>query len=1187
MKRVQEKVKDIVEVCSFEALRDFSADPAQTLANYHFTDATSELMAKWLNSIARVSSQGGAAHALAGYRGVGKSHFLAALGALAAHPELRSRVTESHVAAGAQRLMRRHYPVVRVKRGIGDSLLDELRDAVSADLVIETDNVGDSTGEILKSASDKAGDLPLILIVDTALERGSRVSRDDGPTLAEIAETAKQLDVFLGVALDDDIAGADGPNSAITRTFLIDYLDQEHLYKVVNSFVFPKNDQHHGTLSEIYQFFKDVLPDFRWSEQKFNSLYPLHPVILEVAPFVRLFVHDFALLSFASEAGERILGRPANSLIALDEVFDSAEKGLRKIEDLNEAFEAYDKLNTDVVGKIPVMQRLQAKLVLKALLLLSLDGRGATGGDICASMLIFDESEPSKAIRSVEEIIRTFAAELPDDICTYNEDGHEVRYGFRVASKDDLNRAIAEEVAVADQSVIPAILRRLMQDRFRDCLLSKNESEQYCEWTDSHIIWRGVTRRGRVHWRTGASQKLTSAPTGTGSSIDWQVVIDIADEGDFETPDVNSVPMTLWKPDKLKKEELDTILKFHVLSTSSTLRAAFGDQLRASLHSHTIAVEKILNRMMIEDGMLVIDGFDFNFTEDARSSPTLSSIFSIMLEPLFEMRYPSHPRFAGTLGMTEVGRLVSDFYSGVRQDLSDVQRIAKDFAVPMGLAKLDDGALVPESGEPLATLPFCKTILSLVEETDKGTVSLGTIYESLKQPPLGLVREAQHIVLTALVADRRIEFVTSKGDRINRRSLDLRIIWDDIVGVARPVEFSYSIKKLVRWAVLLTGDSTITSIDGRKERETVAASLRSWLEEWDEAKLVSQFNALPDECLNTRIWQHFTRVSKYFGSVADNIRSAIGTSISLEECLNRIADTFSASEQELEKCRESLAVIENFIKGYTSNEQIRVYLALTEVTRDRSIESLRSRLKWALRTSSTEPTEASNREVGYVWERFHREFSSHYSFEHDAAMKSHDIQERLNDFLQSESWWEFQNFVRMPRFEPSDAEHVVVLLRTIREVGCKFDLRMSLQTVPFCKCSFGLYRSGSPEQALDLLIRATQAANDRFKALVTDDGNVGAALIQCAGNIGVPEYSRAARRLGEGIRGGVFPGKMSATEMTMLNEVCSQIPALGPALDKNFFDAVDNLSETVSNESNGGTPPGDSVIAGSGSDQIA
>jgi energy-coupling factor transporter ATP-binding protein EcfA2 len=48
-------------------------------------------MAKCLDKIAAVQNGRGTAAALAGYRGVGKSHFLATLGAIVSHPELRSR----------------------------------------------------------------------------------------------------------------------------------------------------------------------------------------------------------------------------------------------------------------------------------------------------------------------------------------------------------------------------------------------------------------------------------------------------------------------------------------------------------------------------------------------------------------------------------------------------------------------------------------------------------------------------------------------------------------------------------------------------------------------------------------------------------------------------------------------------------------------------------------------------------------------------------------------------------------------------------------------------------------------------------------------------------------------------------------------------------------------------------------
>ncbi|HMS43200.1 MAG TPA: hypothetical protein PKE69_23425, partial [Pyrinomonadaceae bacterium] len=321
MKRIQEKVKDIVEVRPFTNLVDYFSDAAQTLSAYHFTDATADMMAKWLNKAADVQTQNGAAIALAGYRGVGKSHFLATFGAILANPELRSRINDQHVSSSAQGLKRRRYPVANVRRGTFPTIIEEFKSGLSKVLETEIAILPDSVPQLLRMAAEKAGDLPFILIVDTAFERSSRVSRDDGAFLGEIALLAQELNIFVGIALDDDISGADGVNAAITQNYAIDFLDQEHLYKIVDAHVFPKNRQHQALIHDIYTFFREMMPSFRWSEQRFTSLYPLHPVILENAPFVRLYVPDFALLGFASEAGGKILGRPANSLIALDEVF--------------------------------------------------------------------------------------------------------------------------------------------------------------------------------------------------------------------------------------------------------------------------------------------------------------------------------------------------------------------------------------------------------------------------------------------------------------------------------------------------------------------------------------------------------------------------------------------------------------------------------------------------------------------------------------------------------------------------------------------------------------------------------------------------------------------------------------------------------------------------------------------------
>src|SRR4028118_1326652 len=109
MKRVLEKIKDLVDARPYDVVKNYQADAEQTVAAYRFTDATAELLASWFDEIGRLAHGGstGAAFALAGNRGAGKSHLLAVLAAVTENPDLRARLADSHVAASAQSLPRR------------------------------------------------------------------------------------------------------------------------------------------------------------------------------------------------------------------------------------------------------------------------------------------------------------------------------------------------------------------------------------------------------------------------------------------------------------------------------------------------------------------------------------------------------------------------------------------------------------------------------------------------------------------------------------------------------------------------------------------------------------------------------------------------------------------------------------------------------------------------------------------------------------------------------------------------------------------------------------------------------------------------------------------------------------------------------------------------------------------------
>jgi hypothetical protein len=1148
MKRIQEKVKDLVEVRPYRGLHDFLSDSSETLSAYHFTDQTAEMMAKWLDKVADVQPLSGAAKALAGYRGVGKSHFLATLGAIVSHPELRTRVTDSLVAASAQRLKRRRHPVAYVRRGTHATLLEELKDALALAIEVEPVNLGGSLEDLLKTASDKAADLPFVIIIDTAHDRANRVSRDDGVMLGELAEQAKSLNLFVAVALDDDIAGADGVNAAIARNYAIDYLDQEHLYRIVDTHIFPKHRQTQRLVHDIYTYFRGLLPSFRWSEQRFVALYPLHPLILEIAPFVRLYSPDFALLGFASEAGAKILGRPANSLVGLDEVFDRTEPALRKADDLREAFLTYDRLSSEVIAHVPVMQRLQAKLVLKALMLLSLDGDGTTASEISAAMLIYDENAPQNSIKQVEDLLETFVSIFPEAVNRREENGRELRYSLKVSSKDSLNIALSEASLGISADVVPKILRRFAAERFPEWVLpAENETTNS---TDCQVVWRGGNRRVRLIWNAGDGAPQNSENAGF---IDWQIIVNQPQNaGAAAVSAANGKTTIVWQPAPLEREEEEAILRYSILLSDESLRESFGEQVRAAGHTHSRAVEKIWNRVFLENGKLLIDGFRHDFSEKARASHSLGEMLSETLTPLFETRYPAHPIFADVLGMNEVSKLVSDLFSGARQTLPEIQQLAASFASPLGLVALRGKNLVLDTEENLLQQPFVREVLELLSASGGDTVSLADISRRLKSAPFGLVAEAQYLVLAALVAQRRIEFVTSEGDRINRRSLDLKIDWDDIVGIARPVTAQHSSAELTNWARTLTAVDTFKTIDDPEDREKARKALENWLFDWNSASVLERFEQMPEEILNTKIWRLATRAQKTFGAVAETVREVLQETVSLEDCLQRIADAFADSEKEFLECTKDLMQLEDFINGSGKREAVWHYLAVCETTQDETIEKLRAKLLEFIREMAIAPSEILNRELERMWLLFHEAFVEHFAIKHDTVMKSHHLLEKYDEMMRSDEWWEFENLSSLSIFQKNHWQKAQKICRRFKELDCRSDVRQMLQEYPFCACPFRLSQMKEWENLPRALAETVNQGRESYRKTLKILSQTLVPLLEYFGDqTKEVEYAEAALKLADIFKEDTEIPLLSTAELIILEKTVKAMPA-SPLLQIEF-----------------------------------
>jgi hypothetical protein len=1234
MKLSPGKIKDFVEPQAYDEVQDFGSDPARSLAAYRFTDTTSDLLARWLDALADLPRGRGAARALAGLRGVGKSHTLATFAALVSNAALRPTVSDAHVATSARRLAGRRYVVVRAERGTRASFGEELANAfVKAFGGHPSEWLGEPAPSLAR-AVERARGSTLVLLVDTAYGRASRVSRDDGASLAAIAAAAREMDVFVALALDDDIAGAEGANVALSQTFRIDYLEPEHLYQVANSYLLKKSAASRDRLHEIYLTLRQTVPHFNWSEPRFSALYPVHPLVAEVAAAVRLYAHTFAFLPFAAQAAQRALGRPALSLVLLDEVFDHTERELRAAKDLREAFALYDELATKVIAQFPALQRLQVRLVLKNLFILSLDGRGATARDLVAALLMQDEAtqqpsaptrdEQQPALARVEEILRRLAEAAPSDaLARAGDDGAETYYRFNVGERGGFDAALAKAIKppLSDPRAITHLFDALARARFDDYRLAAEAAANYSphgaafdvagdarnvgaasdprnvattsqETTHARIVtppgfdspsinfgvvWRGSVRVGRVahvasHNTAQVAARANAAtdndtcewelfilePGADGESFAQSLLVSRAAElravapefqagaSDSHTDDAPPI-MLVWQPAELNAEEYVLLRRLHALRSDASL-ANFGEAARIANNTLAARAERVWSRLYMDDGVLIIAGGErFRFTAGARSSATLAGVLAQALAPFFDARHPSHPRYESVLCEQDVARLVEEFFSGANMGEPSVQQLAERFARPLGLAVPHGPSYATASREEILRAPWVALVSELIEASEQG-ISAAEVRRALARTPYGLTREAQHLVLAALVACGRVELITMTGGLISRRTLGRATDWDEIAGVCRASGVQLGAAELTDWARRLTGRDDLPQIDNAEGPSRVRDALSQWLSAWRAGTLLADFEQLPDSGLTTRSAKLASHVRRTFGAAADALDSALSSDTPLEDALQRVADAFSSSTEEHARAYQQQELLTAYVSGVTRREGVRDYLVLAEPTGVEEIECARRELLGICEDPHTLFDEAARERFALLWEAFRARYTVHYAEAHEHAVgASDDDSDALELLTRSAFWREFDSLSALPFVDARLWREASRLAARARDSRCTLPVASLLDAHPRCACRFRLADIDDHAESVARLVELTERGRTLYRRSLSHfHSHLASVLEVVASEETREEVGARARTLANSFARGENPPHLSSADVSLILRALERSPAPPP-----------------------------------------
>ncbi|HEY2865694.1 MAG TPA: hypothetical protein VGJ02_01265, partial [Pyrinomonadaceae bacterium] len=639
---------------------------------------------------------------------------------------------------------------------------------------------------------------------------------------------------------------------------------------------------------------------------------------------------------------------------------------------------------------------------------------------------IFDEREPQSTISLVENLLEKMAAASNGHVWKMERDGRAAKYGFSLSGKEHFNTALAEAVQNVPDSVVNNLLRRLMRDRFSDCEFEANENGQ--EIAETELEWRGGVRRGRLVWNVGNHEKFAGPePSAVG---EWTIVVDF-NPIDLSATDANVVQ---WKPDELKPEEFDTLKRYHALMSREDLQQTFRDEFRTTIQTFTIAIEKIWERKFLQYGKLRINAKEHKFTSEAAAGHNVSEVFAKMLAPHFDAMFPEHPEFARRLEMAQVDDLAVGLFAAREGASAEVTKLAEAFAVPMGLADVSEGGVEVRPVEGLMSLHPVTAVMELLATID-GVVEIEELGRRLGESPFGFTFEAQRLLFTALVARGVVEFVTSNGDRIGSRSLDLKLVWEDVAGISFPSESQYSADRLVKWAALLTGDSDLTSINSEAARKKVKVSLGNWLDGWREMNILEQLDSIADDSMTTALWHLGSRTRKSFGASADAVMSVASGTLDVEAALRMIQEAFSASETEFKALSAELIDLRAVLAAFPARNAAKRRIAAYEMTDDAVTESVRSQINKTLGASTNDRT-TDIEQLEMLWQEFGAKFDARLAESHAVSARLHETRDKAAEIMSSHEWWVFENLANTGHFDAAYRQTAREIIRELRVCNC-------------------------------------------------------------------------------------------------------------------------------------------------------
>lgn len=1155
------KVRDFITLKPYEGI--YTVDklsPETIVQSYIFT---SESIRNFLEIFTELSKDSGTDRKsiiITGDRGVGKTHSLTVIREIIRDPSLASLVPSAPIQNVVNKLRQKKFIIVEIRCQINqeESLKELFYQAFrtahlryfNSDLppVENWLELEDSDEQIQFICNYVPNDYEIIILLDDISEklisyRNITKIIGDLEFLLTMSLATSLYPIFMVCTIFENLLT---PPSYTTKyndlhqklldhqlpnSFHIKQISKGNMLELINRNIILKSEDQKKQLESLYQYFFERVPSFRNNPALFHAVYPIHPLSFQVSFYLHRYIKNFSLLPFIYSTANRILGLRCTTLVTIDQIFDLFYHEFKKVPDLLIALQSYETISKQAIPNLAVPQRLPARLILKALFLLSITEEfRPTLENISDALLLTAYQNSALTNDDLLQILNQFEEQTPQCIRRITRAG---QVEFQLVTIDHTSLDFIIQAVLKEEAAPEEKIQRILFQAFFQLLDSLNIGrENYnvpVSVTPIEIPWRGTLRKGIANWAERADQIAVPAlelrthsilhelsekssdghpleiPALPGSDqpvyattkvYDWQLLI-LSPLDEKHTPHVikelgqRYPTLMVFKPGDLSEEERQKFATAAILFAEEYRYRFFDLEEEYLNRRNTLETEihDIVRRKYFHDGLLFFLNRSLSLEEVETRPENFFELLQRALKQIFDLYFPLHPSFKSVLPANLNQLQIAEVFLKQPSEKPAAPEFLENFLVPLGLIQHEGSSFIfnPESDHFLES-PCIADQLYLIGSYPATVFPLPLFYHALASPPFGLQPPIIDLIMIALVAAGKIKiFQSNRGDLdgITRMSLTSEIDLSFFDSVQAIEEKTLPLPELLQWGYILC-NTRMDSVGGLSQsRKHLKNLLQEWLEFEKTNSLDNLIQTIPNDLLTNHMGrevQSSHRNSKAIETIIENI---CNQQYNLEDGLSMLARAFSNNLRAFQSVLGEIHNIREFLGWAHAFIEAKTYILTSEKTKDQFIENLRYELSNFFERPIKLIDPERRQLFQHKFQEFKKAFITLYREKHDLQLTSIGPSGKLAAQMK-QNWW--KNLPTLSRISYVNQYHIRSLLRlllVLQERECYFPVAQILEQVPRCRCGFQLYSADNIDTLAVKTIETAERAKEECQKFLT------------------------------------------------------------------------------------------------------